>query len=291
MAELRTDLALEAAEQLTASGEKAKKIAGVRLEERRCEGYSITIVTVESEEGSRALGKPMGRYVTVDLQPYFQRQERYFPRGTACIANELRQMLPQLQQGCVLAVGLGNRAMVCDAVGPFALENLLITRHIVAEQPQQFAFFTPVAALAAGVVGQTGVETLELIAPVVHQIKPAAVIVIDALCARSRHRLCSTVQLSDTGLVPGSGVGNHRSAITAETLGVPVIAVGVPTVMAGEVLAQELTGHRAQDGSGLFVTPRDVDSRVRELSRLMGYGITSALQPELSIEEITGLLG
>ncbi len=291
MAELRTDLTLEAAEQFAAAGKNLRQLDGVSVEETRRDGYAVTTVVVKNEKGSRALGKPVGRYITIDLRPYFQRQEHYFPRGVACFAHQLRQLLPPLEDGCVLAAGLGNRAMACDAVGPYALENLLVTRHMVSQQPQQFAAFTPVAALAAGVVGQTGVETLELIAGTAQRIAPAAVIVIDALCARSRHRLCATVQLSDTGLVPGSGVGNHRSAINAGTLGVPVIAVGVPTVMAGAVLAHELTGHDAESDNGLFVTPRDVDSRVRELSRLVGYGITAALQPSLSVEDITGLLG
>ena len=291
MAELRTDLTLEAAEKLAVGGKNLQQLEGVRVKEGRHSGYAVTSVTVENEHASRALGKPEGRYITVDLRPYFQRQEDFFSRGVSCIAEQLQQLLPPADHSCVLAVGLGNRAMVCDAVGPFAVENLLVTRHMVAEAPQQFADFTPVAALATGVVGQTGVETLELIAGTVQRIRPAAVIVIDALCACSRHRLCATVQLSDTGLAPGSGVGNHRSAINAETLGVPVVAVGVPTVMAGAVLAHELTGHDAQGGSDLFVTPRDVDSRVRELSRLLGYSITAALQPKMTLGDITGLLG
>lgn len=291
MAELRTDLTLEAAEKLAVGGKNLQQLEGVRVIEERHSGYAVTSVTVENEHGCRALGKPKGRYITVDLRPYFQRQENFFSRGVFCIAKQLQQLLPPLENGCVLAAGLGNRAMVCDAVGPFALENLLVTRHMVAEAPQQFADFAPVAALATGVVGQTGIETLELIAGTVQRIRPAAVIVIDALCACSRHRLCATVQLSDAGLAPGSGVGNHRSAINAETLGVPVVAIGVPTVMAGAVLAHELTGHDAVSDRGLFVTPRDVDSRVRELSRLVGYGMTAALQPNLTVEDIAGLLG
>ena len=286
-----SDLTLETAEQLGIAGKNAKRLPGVRVMESLLEGYTVSAITVTDEEGSRALGRPRGRYVTVDLQPYFRRQEHYFPRGVRCLGRELRHLLPRLHDGdTVLVAGLGNRRLACDAVGPAAVENLLVTRHMVSAAPHTFRRFTSVAALSTGVVGQTGVETLELIAGTVSRISPAAVIVIDALCARSRHRLCATVQLSDTGLTPGSGVGNHRAAIDSAALGVPVIAIGIPTVIAGASLAQELTGQQAQDAADLFLTPRDVSDRVTELSRLVGYGITAALQPGLTVEDITGLL-
>ena len=287
----RSDLTLETAEQLGVTGKNARRQNGVRVMENLLEGYGVTAITVSSEEGSRALGKPMGRYVTVDLQPYFQRQDHFFPRGVRCLSRELRHLLPRLKEtDTVLVAGLGNRHLACDAVGPAAVDNLLITRHMVSAAPRQFRRFASVAAVSTGVVGQTGVETLELIAGTANRISPAAVIVIDALCARSRHRLCTTVQLSDTGLIPGSGVGNHRQAIDRDALGVPVIAIGIPTVIAGDALAQELTGQQPKEAADLFLTPRDVSSRVSELGRLIGYGITAALHPSLTVEDITGLL-
>ena len=287
----RTDLTLETAEHLGIAGKNAKNLPGVRVSESLLEGYTVTAVTVTSADGSRALGRPQGRYVTVDLRPYFSRQDHFFPRGVRCLSRELRHLLPRLQDGdTVLVAGLGNRHLSCDAIGPTAVENLLVTRHMGTDHPGHFRRFLSVAALAPGVVGQTGVETLDLIAGVAHRISPAAVIVIDALCAHSHHRLCSTVQLSDTGLSPGSGVGNHRSAIDPTSLGVPVIAIGVPTVIAGHALAQELTGQSAKDPTGLFLTPRDISARVTELGRLVGYAISSALHPSLTIEDITGLL-
>lgn len=291
MPDFRSDLALETAEQLGVAGKNTKRQEGVRVIESLLEGYNVTAITITGEEGSRALNKPAGRYVTVDLQPYFQRQDRFFPRGVRCLSRELRQLLPRLHDGdTVLVAGLGNRQLSCDAVGPVTVENLLVTRHMVSAAPHHFRRFTSVAAIAPGVVGQTGVETQELIAGTAARLSPAAVIVIDALCARSRHRLCATIQLSDTGLTPGSGVGNHRAAINADTLGVPVIAIGIPTVIAGSTLTRELTGQEAQDTTDLFLTPRDVSSRVNELGRLVGYGITAALQPGLTVEDITGLL-
>ena len=286
---IKSDLALEAAETM---GFCASRIPSLRKVESLREGYSVTAITVEDHRAAEAIGKPEGRYVTVDLQPYFQRRSHYFPRGVRCLRREIRDLLPEMgEDSTVLVAGLGNATLLCDAVGPLALESLLVTRHMMNLLPCRDQPFTSVAALATGVVGQTGIETVELLRGVVEHIRPAAVIAIDALTAQSRQRLCATVQISTTGLVPGSGVGNHRQAIDRETLGVPVIAVGVPTVMAGAELARELTGAAPRTSDDLFVTPRDIDSRVRELSRLVGYGITSALQPLLTVDDITGLLG
>lgn len=291
MLPFRSDLTLEVAEQLGAAGKNARQLAGVHVAENLLDGYRVTAVTITDASGSRALGKPKGRYVTVDLQPYFQRQDGFFSRGVHCLSRQLRRLLPCLQQSdTVLVAGLGNRHLACDAVGPTAVENLLVTRHMAADRNGFFRHFPSVAALATGVAGQTGVETRELIAGTVHQISPAAVVVIDALCAHSRHRLCATVQLSDTGLTPGSGVGNHRAAIDSGALGIPVIAVGIPTVISGHTLAQELTGQPTQNAEDFFLTPRDVSSRVTELGRLVGYSISAALHPQLTVEDITGLL-
>ena len=280
----RTDLALETAENLGGK-EKFLPRDGVRIVEQTREGYCITALDITNERGAKTMEKPMGHYVTIDLQPYFRRQSGFFSRGARCIAEELTALLPDVgQDSPTLVVGLGNRAMTADAVGSMVLDNLLVTRHMVKALPLQFHTFTPVSALSTGVTGCTGLETLELVQGVVEQIKPAAVIVVDALAAQERSHLCATVQLSDTGLIPGSGVGNHRNAINRETLGVPVIAVGLPTVISTNYLGDK-------HGEELFLTPRDIDQRVRELSRLIGYGITLALQPALTLEDVTGLLG
>ena len=276
----RSDLALEAAENLGFGQKIFKKISGVRAEALQRSGYEVTDIHVENTEGAEQVGKPIGRYVTVDLRPYFLREADFFHRGTECLASILREVLPP--QASLLVAGIGNRALTADAVGPLSLESLLVTRHMVRTLPQQFSQFAPVSALAAGVAGSTGMETLELLRGVTAEVKPAAVIAIDALAASNRERLCATVQIGSTGLIPGSGVGNHRAAVNEETLGVPVIAMGVPTVM-------ELPDEN-DSAVPLFVTPRDIDSRVRELSRLIGYSITLATQPELTVEDITGLL-
>lgn len=282
----RTDLALEGVEQLRQGGD-ISRLDGVCAAEYTRQGYGVTDVRVATKQAAEAVGKPEGRYVTIDLRPYFRREEGFFARAARCLASELRTLLPGVGEDWpVLVAGLGNRGMTADAVGPLALESLLVTRHMVRSLPRQFRGFTPVSALAPGVLAATGMEALELLRGAVQATGCAAVIAVDALAARSRERLCATVQLGDTGLIPGSGVGNHRKAIDKTTLGVPVVAVGVPTVIAAHLL-----GDGQPEDDPLFLTPRDIDGKVRELGRVIGYGVTLALQEGLSVEEVTGLLG
>lgn len=282
----RTDLALEGVEQLRQGGD-ISRLDGVCAAEYTRHGYGVTDVRVATKQAAEAVGKPEGRYVTIDLRPYFRREEGFFVRAARCLASELRTLLPGVGEDWpVLVAGLGNRGMTADAVGPLALESLLVTRHMVRSLPRQFRGFTPVSALAPGVLAATGMEALELLRGAVQATGCAAVIAVDALAARSRERLCATVQLGDTGLIPGSGVGNHRKAIDKTTLGVPVVAVGVPTVIAAHLL-----GDGQPEDDPLFLTPRDIDGKVRELGRVIGYGVTLALQEGLSVEDVTGLLG
>ena len=282
----RTDLALEGVEQLRQRGD-ISRLDGVCAAEYTRQGYGVTDVRVATKQAAEAVGKPEGRYVTIDLRPYFRREEGFFARAVGCLASELRTLLPGVGEDWpVLVAGLGNRGMTADAVGPLALESLLVTRHMVRSLPRQFRGFTPVSALAPGVLAATGMEALELLRGAVQATGCAAVIAVDALAARSRERLCATVQLGDTGLIPGSGVGNHRKAIDKTTLGVPVVAVGVPTVIAAHLL-----GDGQPEDDPLFLTPRDIDGKVRELGRVIGYGVTLALQEGLSVEDVTGLLG
>ena len=282
----RTDLAVETAEELSSSRDIFSPGTGVtRTESLHC-GCPVTRIRVATDAGASLLGRPPGAYVTVDLRPLLSRQEPLLPRAAACLSRELRALLPP-GEGTALVVGLGNSAMTPDAVGTAALEHLLVTRHLLQAMPRQFAGLRPVASLRPGVLSATGVETLELIRGAAAHIRPAVVIVSDALAARSRHRLCATVQLSDTGLTPGSGVGNHRKAVNARTLRLPVVAVGVPTVIDGAALC----GDEDAAPSGLFVTPQDIDRRIRDMGALLGTAITLALQPTLTAADVTALLG
>ena len=293
----RTDLALEAQELWKESAERTSRLPGVKAVKRKQEGYAVTEVRVLDERGAEALGKPVGSYRTVDLAGFWQRRPDFFPRAVRTVGTELRELLPP--EGAVLVVGLGNSAMTPDAVGPETLRHLLVTRHLIASLPKQFAGFRPVAAFAAGVLGTTGVESAEAVGALVRETKPGCVIAVDALAARRMSRVCTTVQLSDVGITPGSGVGNHRAALSRETLGVPVIAVGVPTVAGASTLAADLLEEAGitefepeqlrTSGGELTVTTRDIDAQVRDLAKVVGYAVNWALQ-ELEMEEITALL-
>lgn len=298
MLQKRTDLAVEAHEMWRESAGEATELAGVRAEEGEREGFPATVVTVLNEAGAEALGKPVGRYVTLELDGLLRREEDAFRRGVRAVAGEISALAPA--EGAVLVAGLGNRGITPDLVGPLAAEHILATRHLVEQLPEQFGDFRPVAAASPGVLAQTGVESGELIAALVERLRPACVIAVDALAARSAERLCRTVQISDTGLIPGSGVGNHRFALNRETLGVPVLAVGVPTVVDGVTLALELLEQAGLEpperetlggrGAGLFVTPREIDSRVADLARVIGYGVSLGLNPGLSVDDLMLLL-
>ena len=292
----RPDLALEARELWQESAERTTRLLGVRAAKQRQEGYPVTRVDILDERGEEALGKPRGTYRTVDLRTFWQRKADFFPRAARAVGAQLRELVPE--EGAVLGVGLGNGAMTPDAVGPLTADSVLATRHLIGAMPKHFAGFRPVAVFRTGVLGSTGVESAEAVRGLVAEVRPAAVIAVDALASRRRERMCATVQLRDTGIVPGSGVGNHRCALNRETLGVPVVAIGVPTVVEAATLAADLlesSGAAEVDpaalegGAGLMVTTRDIDRQVRDLSKVVGYGINWALQA-LEVEEINELL-
>ncbi len=289
----RTDLALEAHELLGSAPE------GVDCRETWQRGFPLTTVRVENAAGAEALGKPVGVYHTLDLTGVNRREEGAFPRAVGALAELLRPLLPA-EGEAVMVVGLGNRAITPDAVGPKAADRTLVTRHLIGMAPEHFGSFRPVSALAAGVLGTTGVESGEIVKAVADQIHPKAIVAIDALAARRVERLCATVQVCDAGIAPGSGVGNHRFALNRESMGVPVIAVGVPTVVDGATLCADLleeTGRQAvpddlsqAPGAKLMVTPRDIDQRVEDMAKVIGYGVSLALQPGLDLEDLEALI-
>ena len=293
----RTDLALEARELWQESAERTTRLAGVKAIKSKQEGYPVTRVEILDERGEEALGKPRGSYLTIDLATFWQRKADFFERAVRAVGGQLKTLLPP--EGAALVVGLGNRAMTPDAVGPLAVDSVLITRHLIAAMPKHFAGFRPVAVQRTGVLGTTGVESAEAVRGLVEQVQPSMVIAVDALASRRVGRVCATVQLSDTGIIPGSGVGNHRAALNQETLGVPVVSIGIPTVVDAATLAVDLleeAGVEHVDGDKLrgnrqnmMVTPQDIDQQVRDLSKVVGYGINWALQ-DLEIEEINALL-
>lgn len=291
----RTDLALEAKELWQEQTGELTALPGVEAHDSLREGICVNTVQVLDGQGEAALGKPRGSYVTLTLEGLANREEGVFQRAVRAVAGELSGLLRDVPEGgLVLVAGLGNRAITPDAVGPMVHENTLVTRHLVRQMPEHFGALRPVASLAAEVMGATGVESGELVRAVCEKLRPACVVAVDALASRSLKRLCTTVQLADTGITPGSGVGNHRMGLTRDTLGVPVIAVGVPTVVDGATLAADLLGTQELpplgEGREMLVTPKDIDSQVRDLAKVIGYGISMALQPGISVEELELLL-
>ena len=294
MLKRRTDLALEARELWSESAEAETELEGVRAREEEREGYPVTRVEILNEAGVQALGKPQGTYITLDLSALARREEDAFPRAARALAGELSGLLKLPQGAPALVVGLGNRAITPDALGPKVHDHTLVTRHLVEGCPEHFGGFRPVATLSAGVLGTTGMESGELVQAVCRRLEPACVVAVDALASRSLKRLCRTVQLSDTGIAPGSGVGNHRWALDRASLGVPVLAVGVPTVVDASTLAADLLGQEELpplgEGRDLLVTPKDIDSQVDDLAKVIGYGISLALQPGLDVADLDLLL-
>ena len=294
----RTDLAVEAHQLWKEGAGETTKLSGVRAEDGEREGYETTVVTVLDQEGAAALGKPVGRYVTLELDGLLRREEDAFRRAVRAVAAEVEAMVPR--EGTALVIGLGNRAVTPDLVGPLAAEHVLVTRHLVEHLAEHFGHLRAVAAVSPGVLASTGIESSAVAAALVERLEPACVVAVDALASRSIDRLCRTVQLTDTGISPGSGVGNHRAPLDQSSLGVPVIAVGVPTVVDGATLAldllaqagQEELGHQVLGGRGadFFVTPREVDSRVADLAKVIGYGISLGLEPSLTVDDLVMLL-
>ena len=286
----RTDLAVEAIE----NRKTVAALPHVRQSDRMLEGFAVHEVRILSEDAAREIGKPQGRYLTLELDALIRREEDAFPRACKALSTLLRELLPHPNDGPVLIAGLGNRMITPDAIGPQTVDHVIATRHLVAQSPAVFADWRPVSALAPGVLGQTGVETGEVICGVLDRVRPAAVIAVDALAAGRLSRLLRTVQLADTGITPGAGVGNARAALNQQTLGVPVIAVGVPTVVDGATLAHEISSQLGQPAcealddlsQPVMITTRDIDREVADISRMIGYAINMALHPHLSVADI-----
>lgn len=286
---IRTDLALEARELWQAKQGATKELPGVVCTEEIRDGIHLTRLEIQSQEGAEALEKPQGVYVTLEIASMLRREEDAFESAVELLSEQLRSYLQLNADATVLVAGLGNRAVTPDAIGPAAADHIIVTRHLKEQFPQASVGFRTVSVLRPGVLGTTGMESAEVIHAVCQTLQPNCIIVLDALASRELHRLCRTVQLTDTGIVPGSGVGNSRAVLNRETMGIPVIAVGVPTVVDAGTLAVALTGQTPDEQyaeAAMIVTPREIDQRVKEISRLIGYGINLALHPALTIQDI-----
>lgn len=291
--DFRTDLALERREILG-----TKEISGVISREYEAENARVTEIEVNNEEGARLIGKPCGKYITVEV-PAFAHSAELFDGRLSAVCEQLRSLLPP--EGTVLVAGLGNSDITPDSLGPKCSQKIFSTRHISRELAESLGLYElrQVCALTPGVLGQTGIETAEILAGVVSKIKPAAVITVDALAARGLSRLGRTIQMCNTGIAPGSGVGNARTEINEKTLGTPVISLGVPTVvdaltLACDVFEEEQTEEFRKTADekyrGMMVSPREIDLLTDRAAKLVALSINSALQPSLSPEDLMELV-
>lgn len=295
----RTDLAMEN----LAPGEEHP---GVEVRRWQQDDIQLSEVIIISDEAAQALGKPRGNYITLECPLLREHDPDARITMTKLLGDELGRMIAPGRDAPVLVIGLGNRSVTPDALGPGVIDKTLVTRHIMGSFSS--LNMCSVCAIAPGVLGITGIETMEMAESIVQKIKPSAVICIDSLAARDSDRIGCTVQISNTGIQPGSGVGNHRRPLTRETLGVDVIAVGVPTVIYAATLARDafalLSGEEKHDEAlnsmehelletslgNLIVTPRDIDAIVNNCAAMLAGGINLALQPNLTAEQISQMM-
>lgn len=283
---IRTDLAIE---QWELNQEVLPQ--GVEKKEETKDGIRISRILVTDPSSARILGKRPGQYITMEPED-FQLPPLDLESQVNIAAGLIKDLLPAGLTSA-LVVGLGNQQITPDALGPRTVNYLLVTRHFQGKQAAGLENLCGVSALAPGVLGQTGVESAQIIEALCREIHPDAVIAVDALASRSTSRLGKTLQISDTGISPGSGVLNQRKELNQDTLGVPVIGIGVPTVVDLATVVEDYLGEPgdlSRLGENLFVTPRGVDLLIEHAAKTCGYAINLALHPTLSMEEISALV-
>ena len=269
-----TDLALELKDELEESLEEQQAFDGIKIHQERIgeRGLQETVIEIDSEEGEKQLGKPQGIYVTLEGENMAGNDGSFHEEMSECLAKRLQSLLSGKRK--LLFIGLGNGEVTPDALGPLVIKNLFITRHLTGWK--EIEGCPAVAALAPGVMAQTGIETSSIIKGIADEIDPGVIIVIDALAARNTHRLNKTIQISNRGINPGSGVGNHRTGITSDNIGVPVIAVGVPTVIDAATIIGDVTKdyeNIPKHLSDMYVTPKDIDENIRITAEIIAESI------------------
>ena len=310
MYNFRTDLALER-KDLFKKNNNLEEIDGIETEEREInDNLKVSRVKITNKNGEQAIGKPIGTYITIDINKLRMAEEEDIEESAKILSEELRAIINKHVEikDDILVVGLGNIYVTPDSLGPKVINDIDVTRHIIKYLPQYIDENTrPVSAISPGVLGTTGIETLEILEGIVQNIKPKLLIVIDALASRSIERISSTIQLSDTGIVPGAGVGNTRKELSEKTLGIPVIAIGIPTVVESAVLVNDclnlfieklqqdaksnnyLNNLKTQDNYevikealnpsnyNMIVTPKEIDELIENMSNIVARGINMSL--------------
>ncbi len=321
---VRTDLALEAQEHLTAHSEQ-QKITGVISETTESEGMIVTKIHIQNEEGAKMLGKVQGNYITIEVPELRNKNTELQDKVATTLAKEFADFLKQLgisKSSKVLIIGLGNWNVTPDALGPVVVENVMVTRHYFELTPDYVGpGYRQVSAVAPGVLGITGIETSDIVQGIVEKSKPDLVIAVDALASRALERVNTTIQISDIGIHPGSGIGNKRKGLTEETLGVPVIAIGVPTVVYASTIVNntiELLIHNFKKqtdntsaifgmldnmkeqerlsmvkevldplGHDLLVTPKEIDEFIEDIANIIASGLNAALHEAVNSDNVS----
>jgi len=327
MINVRTDLVLEAREIYKENHKDEGDIDGIEVVEESEKNIKVTTVKVKNEEGSKKIGKQKGNYITIDIPDFTAYDGETMDRVSEVVSEILGRLIKIDTKKTVLIVGLGNWQVTPDALGPKVTEKIMVTRHLQTVMPEAMDdSVRPVCSIAPGVLGVTGIETVEIIKGVVEKIKPDLVICIDALAARRVQRVNTTIQIGDTGISPGAGVGNNRKQINEENLGVKVIAIGVPTVVDAITIANDTidlvvdslisTSSSGTDfykmlksldknekenlikevltskiSTDMIVTPKDIDLVINSLSKIIANGINMAVQPNMNMEEINKFMG
>ena len=310
---IRTDLALEAKEIYTESVQDTGDIDGVKVDADKTEGVTTTKITITNDNGARALSKPIGTYVTIEA-PDIKYSTEVYEKACKLLAKEIKNMTDISADTKTLVVGLGNKNITPDALGPDVVSKLMVTNHMREHMKDFFGDnLTSVCAIAPGVLGTTGMETAQIIKGVCQQIHPDLIICVDALASRSLDRISTTIQLSDTGINPGAGVDNNREGLNEKTLGVKVIAIGVPTVVDAHTIVSDsidiafndiqeeipadweknrlIKEALTKNIKKLMVTPKDIDSVIEKTSKTVANGINLALHKNLTFEDIESFVG
>lgn len=323
MINVRTDLADEARKVYVEDNKK--EADGIAVEEKFEDDTKVTIVKVLDDNGSKKIGKPIGTYITLDIPEYTAYDGGLMDDVSKVLGTTLKELAKVNEKQTVLVVGLGNIKVTPDALGPKVVEKIMVTRHLRDVMPDAIDdSVVSVGAISPGVLGITGIETFEIIKSIVDRIKPDLVLCIDALASRKTERVNRTIQVSDSGIAPGAGVGNHRKQLNEESLGVKVIAIGVPTVVHASTIANDMIDlviddliNQSEEGKGFYemlkkidkneksaliheilnphvgdlvVTPKEIDVMIDSMSKIIANGINIAIQPNMTMEEINKFL-
>ena len=289
MYNFRTDMAVERTDIYKKVNNIQKDINGIEAENELQKDIEISRVKITNEEGEKALAKPIGNYITLDVKNMKTADDEKIEEIAEAVANELRDVIGKHIKDTedILVVGLGNLEVTPDSLGPKVISNIEITRHILEYMPKLMPDDTrPVSAISPGVLGTTGIETVEIVKGIVDNIKPKLVIAIDSLCSKNIDRINKSIQISDTGIIPGGGVGNRQEELSVDTLNVPVIGVGIPTVLDAatividtlkaceiDVSENEIVNKMKLNNFNFIVTPKEIDSLIENMSNIVSEGI------------------